>query len=187
VTTWNGWQAEFLNAAHLLVTPPNIRFLTDWAAHANSPSCRNNPIDLYWPQPGSGNCVKPAGFSTWTQHYATHATAAHAFSLEIHTSDFAAIRAALNTGNPFQDPTVDPVVQALRAWGSTNFATWYSNQRGGTGGGGGGRTAIAPNTHKAWHDLQTSINKRVPDALRESRHLRAQTLRNIGRAHKVGR
>jgi hypothetical protein len=185
VTTWNGWQAEFLNAAHLLVTPPNIRFLTDWAAHANSPSCRNNPIDLYWPQPGSGNCVKPAGFSNWTQHYATHATAAHAFSLEIHTADFAAIRRALNTGNIFQQPA-DPVVQELRAWGSTNFATWYSNQRSGTGGGGGGgQTGIAPNTHKAWHDLQRAINDVVPAAVRDSQRLRRQTLRDIAKARKV--
>src|SRR5690242_11730495 len=156
MATWSGWQLEFLTAARIRNTPPNQQFLTDWAAHANSPSCRRNPIDLHAKVGGSGNCVKPAGFSWWTQHYATHADAAEAFSRQVNALEFGAILDTLGSGNPFDDPGYKQVATALDKWGSTNFAAWYLAQTQPTTGGDSG---AATGIHKGWHDLQRSLGK----------------------------
>lgn len=182
MSTWTGWQDDFLNAAAIIVTKENRNFLTQWAGHANSPSCKRNPIDLHHQEPHSTDCVKPAGFSWWTQSYASHATAAEAFSVQVNTGEFAAILDTLGTGDPYTDPGYKDVVKALKAWGSTLFAEWFRHHIEGSSKGAG---AIAPRTHRAWHDLQKSVNHNLPHALREAHKLNRAALRELRRASRV--
>jgi len=185
VATWSGWIAQFLNAANILNTPPNQRFLSNWASHASAPTCRYNPIDLSEPASGSANCVKPAGNFPWIQRYSSHASAAQAFNRQIHTPTASVIRAALDSGNPFQFKDWQDVVGQLRQWPSVDFASWYLAQMTGTGSGGSSGGALAPQTHKAWSDLQRAVDKRLPAALRQADHAARAALRATGRARKV--
>ena len=183
--TWSGWQNQFLNAASILITPPNRTFMNEWANHAPG-TCKNNPIDLSHSVSGSTRCGDTvAGFGR-TQNYPSHTAAAHAFTLSVDTDWAQPIKAALNTGNPFQIDNRAPVIAALRRWGSTQFANWYANANSdGTGGGGGGGGGIAPHTHKAWVDLQRTINKRLPSSLRKVDQANRATLRAVSRGSKV--
>lgn len=185
MSTWSGWVGDFLAAGRIINTPPNRNFLTAWANHANSPNCRRNPIDLHSKVGASTNCAHPAGFTWWTQSYASHADSARAFANQVNSLQFGAILDTLGTGNPFQDPGHKQVADALRTWGSTNFADWYLAQftsgGGGGGGGGGGNTSI----HKGWDDLRKSVNHKLPAALHDSQKGSAAALRQLQRARKV--
>src|SRR4051812_6794518 len=99
--TWSGWIIQFLNRASILNTPPNQTFLSEWARHAPG-SCKNNPIDLTTAVSGSSRCGDTVGGFGRSQNYGTHAEAAHAFSIQMHTSWVRPLLAALNSGNPFQ-------------------------------------------------------------------------------------
>lgn len=183
--TWSGWIIQFLNAAHTLNTPPNQTFMSEWASH-DHPSCKNSPITLSTKVTGSSNCgatVTPMGH---TQQYSTHQQAAHAFNLQIHVPVVNDILKALDTGNPFQISNRDPVVTALHTWGSPGFAQWYKNAtgQGGTGGG-GGVSGRAPDIMTAWRQLQHSINKDLPHAVKQSRRMTQEALRELHRSHKV--
>jgi len=183
MTTWNGWVIQFFDTAHVLNTPPNQRFMNEWAKHASSPSCNNNPIDLHRKVGASTNCQKPAGFTNWTQNYKTHANAATAFSEQINAPANGAISDSLGTGNPFQDPGYAHVVAALRQWPSVEFADWYLAQmQPASGSGGGSGTGI----HKGWADLQHSLGKHgLKPKIDATNSLDAATLRALRRARKV--
>lgn len=185
MSTWSGWQNQFLLAAKIIETQPNRDFLTEWARHASSPQCRDNPIDLHVRVGGSTNCDHPAGFTNWTQAYTTHAHAATAFADQVNRSQFLAIANTLGTGNPWQDTgDVQLVHKALLAWPSVNFAAYYLNRMtGGSGGqGGGGKAARA---HGGWNDLRHSINHNMPKALRSSEQHTRAALRALSKARKV--
>jgi hypothetical protein len=182
VATWSGWQDQFLNAAGANTTSTNEQFLTDWAAHANSPNCKRNPNDLHAKVGGSTNCVKPAGFTWWTQNYTTHAHAATAFGQQLSQTEFAAISDTLGYGDPYQDPGYKLVTSQLRKWGSTNFAGWYLVQAEKQVTGSGGQPA---NIHKSWHDLRNTLNKRMPGDLKASAKMSGAALQDMQRARKV--
>ena len=183
--TWSGWQNQFLNAAGILVTPPNRQFLTQWASHAPG-SCRNNPIDLTHSVSGSTRCGNTVGGFGRSQNYRTHANAAHAFQLQIDTDWVHPLKAALNSGNPFQIDNKGPVVAVLNRWASPSFATWYANANSdGTGGGGGAGGGDGPGAHKGWVHLRRSVNSKMPKSLHASERNIHAALRSLGHAHKV--
>jgi hypothetical protein len=177
--TWSGWIIQFPNRANILNTPPLQTFLTEWARHAPG-SCKNNPIDLSRSVAGSTRCGDTvAGFGR-TQNYGTHAEAAHAFALSVHTSWAKPLLDALNSGNPFQVADRAPVVAVLKRWGSPQFADWYATATvDGTGGGGAGGGTRAAHTHHGWHDLRRSVNHNMPTALRHSIKLTNAALRSL--------
>lgn len=185
MATWTGWQIQFFNAANILNTPPNQRFLSAWASHATSPSCKNNPIDLSHARSGSSNCAKNTGINPWTQRYTSHGNAAAAFDAEIHAAWAHAILSALNSGNPFQVKNYSDVGSALVSWGSVKMFNWYMGQMQSGSGSGSGSGGVAPQTHRAWSDLQRSIDKRLPAALRSAEKASLAALRASGRARKV--
>lgn len=185
MATWSGWQNEFLLAARIIETPPNRNFLTDWAAHASSPQCARNPIDLWRKVGNSTDCDHPAGFPHWTQAYKTHANAATAFAYEVNLPQYAAILDTLGTGNPYQDTGYKNVHAALLQWPSVNFAAWYLAKMSGTGSGSGSGTGQGAHAHKGWQDLRVVVNHRMPAALRQSEKHTAAALRAISRGRKV--
>ena len=184
-TTWNGWQASLLNGANIIVTPPNMNFLTDWHRQEGG-TCTNNPVVLSTAVGTSTRCGDTvAGFGR-TQSYPRRGDAIEAFRIQIDTPAMSELKAALNTGNPFQITDKSPVVHDLKQWGSPTFADWYANasSSGGSGGGGGGG-GLAPNTHKAWGDLQKSVNRRLPAATRHASEANRATLRTLAHIHRV--
>lgn len=185
MATWSGWQNQFLLAAKIIETPPNRDFLTEWAKHASSPQCHNNPIDLHAKVGGSNNCDHPAGFSYWTQAYTTHAHAATAFADQVNSNEYAAILDTLGTGNPWQDPGYQNVYKALKAWPSNNFAAWYLAKMQAAAGGGSGGKGQAAHTHAGWQDLRKVVNHRMPAALRTSKKHTDAAWRSLSRARKV--
>lgn len=186
MATWSGWQNEFLLAARIIETPPNRDFLTEWAKHASSPQCRDNPIDLHAKVGGSTNCARPAGFTAWTQRYGSHADAATAFSRQVNSNAFAAILDTLGTGNPWQDPGYENVHKALLAWPSNTFAAYYLSRAKSTQGVGGsdGGTFDAKGLG-GWKSLMHSANHNLPSALRKSKANTNAALRAVSKGRKV--
>lgn len=185
MATWGGWIIQLLGAAGIINTPPNQTFMEQWAAH-DGPACKNAPVTLSTKVQGSTRCgatVTPLGR---TQNYPTHAAAAHAFALQMALARMKPLRAALNSGNPFQIGDRSGAVSALRAWGSPSFADWYLNANSdGTTGGGSGSSGKAPHAHSGWQHLRTVVNHRMPKALRQSEQHTAAALRALGKGRKV--
>ena len=183
-STWSGWQRDFLNTAGIIVTTPNMNFLTDWHNHAPS-SCNFNPIDLSTSVGDSSRCGDTvAGFGR-TQRYTKHAEARSAFRIQIDTAWVRPLKQALNSGNPFQIGDRSQVVSVLRQWGSPQFADWYANAPSGGGGGGGGTGTKAPGFHHSWHSLRRTTNYTWPQTVRHVAKLNKAAWRALGRTHKV--
>lgn len=185
MSTWSGWIIQFLSRANILNTPPNQTFMSEWASHSPG-GCKNNPVILSTAVAGSTRCGDTvAGFGR-TQNYGTHAEAAHAFSIQMHTAWVKPLLDALNSGNPFQIGDRSNVVGVLKRWGDEGFAAWYANANDdgttGGGGGGGGKSARA---HGGWNDLRHSINHNMPKALRTSQQHTTVALRALSKARKV--
>lgn len=182
---WSGWIIQFLNGAGILNTPPIQTFMDQWAKHAPG-SCHNNPIDLTQAVTGSSRCGDTIGGFGRSQNYGTHAQAAHAFTIQMHTAWVKPLLDALNTGNPFQIGDRSKVVAVLNRWASPSFATWYANANDdGTTGGGGGGGGKAARAHSGWNDLRRTVNHRLPTALRTSQQNTTAALRSLSRARKV--
>ncbi len=185
MATWSGWESGFLHAAGLIDTPPNKRFLDGWAANANH-NCGNNPIDLSEPMPGATNCANNSGVLPKVKRYQDHTQAANAFKFELLYPWADDIRKALDSGNPYTYADTDRVVSDLVSWGSTKYANVFKAAVSGSGGGGGGgKGGIAPHTHKAWLDLQRSLNSRLPATLNHAARTDAAALRELSRTRKV--
>ena len=182
--TWSGWENQFLMAAGIIVTPPNRTFMDQWSAHDGA-QCRNAPVTLSTPVTGSTRCgdtVTPLGR---TQNYDTHAHAAHAFKLQIDLASMRPLKAALNSGNPFQIGNRDPVVGALKTWGSPSFANWYKNATDQGTTGGSGSKGIAPDTLHGWHSLRRSLNRNWGRGLRSGDRSLNAALRSLSHSRKV--
>ena len=185
MSTWSGWQRQFLNAAGIIVTPPNMDLLTQWSQHTHR-QCVNNPVDLTHRESGSSSCGSSTGIFPTEYTYSTHAHAASAFAWEIHQAFAKALLDALNTGNAYQVAKPSPVASVFVSWGSPAMADAYLNQaQGGSSGGGGGGSTKAPHTHSGWHDLRRSVNHNLPTSLRHSSKLTAAALRALGHGRKV--
>ena len=184
--TWTGWENQFLNAANIIITPPNRTFMDEWASHAPG-SCRNNPIDLTFQVQNSTRCGSTVGGFGRTQNYDTHAHAAQAFADQMRADWTQPLLAALNSGNPFQIDNKAPVVAVLNRWASPSFATWYKNANtdGTSGGGGSGGGGSNSHAHKAWADLTKSLDSRLHNRMSNSRRTRAAALRRLQHARKV--
>lgn len=185
MSTWSGWIIQFLNRANILNTPPIQTFMSQWAAHSPG-SCKNNPVILSTKVSGSSNCgATVAGFGR-TQNYGTHAEAAHAFSIQMHTAWVKPLLDALNTGNPFQIGDRSKVVAVLRRWGDEGFADWYANATtDGTTGGSGSGGGKAGAAHSGWTDLRHTVNHNMPKALKTSQHNVHAALRALSKGRKV--
>lgn len=185
--TWADWKNQLLKAAGILPTPPIYTFMDEWAGHDKNP-CANAPITLSAFVSGATRCGATVTDFGYTYKYPSHAAAARAFDIQIHNTKAKALLDALNSGNPFQGVDRAPVVSVLKHWGSPSFATWYENATAdGTTGGGSGGGGVAPHTHKAWHDLQRTINKRLPAATRHVSEANRATLRALSHGSKVHR
>lgn len=183
--TWSGWIIEFLDRANILNTPPLQTFMSEWAKHAPG-SCKNNPIDLTASVSGSTRCGDTVGGFGRSQNYGTHAEAAHAFAIQMHTPWVKPLLDVLNSGNPFQVADRSQAIAVLNRWASPSFATWYASATvDGSGGGGGGASTKAPHTHSGYHDLQRSVERRWPKATAQSQRSVAAALRSLGHGRKV--
>lgn len=183
--TWTGWQNEFLNRAGILPTPPDRQFLSQWADNAHS-SCVNNPIDLSVKVGAATHCANNTGIHPTTWRYPNHADAATAFSDEIHQPWAKALLDALNTGNPYQSPSVpNDVASVLVSWGSAKYANAYlaavASGVGGGGGGGGPKSDIL----NSWHALRRSVNNRLPTALHNAHRNQEAAWRSLSGGRKV--
>lgn len=188
--TWSGWQNQFLNRAGIIETPPNRTFLDEWAKHAPG-SCKNNPVDLTTSVSGSTRCGDTVGGFGRSQNYGTHTQAAHAFSIQIHTSWVKPLRDAMNSGNPFQIGDRSQVVAVLNRWASPSFADWYATANndgtggGSGGGGGGGGGADSASAHKGWHQLRTTVNHKLPGHVSASHKMTQAALRKLSHIRRV--
>lgn len=178
MTTWSGWQSEFLNAAHVPDDAANRAFLTAWAAHANAPNCRNNPIDLSQPETGSGNCtILPGG--KHAQHYPSHASAATAFVDQIFSQQFQAIGVGLAASNITTSNLPQEYIDALNLWGSHKFALFAAGQSGQK------PPKVPVPLHKGWNDVRHSVNTTAHKRLAASQRLVSAALRKLEHTHKV--
>lgn len=179
MSTWSGWQSQLLKAAHEPVTATNVAFMNLWAAHADAPGCANNPVDLSHKEGGSSDC-QPLTGSRIAQKYANHSSAAAAYATEILSGNFPTLETAL-AGLGVDLSTGDARIEAeLRAWGSTNFATFLAGNATATG-------VKAPGIHRGWTELRKSISPGLTSAISEALRLDRDALRSLSHARKVRR
>lgn len=178
---WAGYEHDLLKAANLPDTNATVIFVIDWNFHASS-DCTNNPLDISHPHAGATPCKKLTATRT-ALSYPSPSAAESAFAAEILSGQFSSLVAAIRSGAPydFQHPTA--VVDDLKRWGSPQFAAYYAQTA--------GIPASPPPKLKApqalggWADLRRAVNRKLPDALHTSAKLRANALRELGRASKV--
>ena len=182
MTTWAGWAADFLSAASLQNTPGNRNFLTSWADNADHPNCRNNPVDLTHDEPNSTDCGTDTNADGLrTQAYTSHTWARTAFNSQLHSGKYPALLAALRSGNPYNVGNPYDVEADLNRWGSPSFgAVFVDDVRSGPPG-----KIKAPQALRAWADMQKSVNRHMPAALRQSERSRKAALRNLRRIRRV--
>jgi len=186
MSTWPGWENEFLTAANIndgITTPPNRQLLTEWANHTST-NCGRNPIDLSVSTAGSRNCAKLPNLTERAQRYPTHAQAAQAFNREIHQSWAANLLKAMNTGNPYQVKDPQLVADVFTAWGSLKMYTSYLATQAGSAGNPGSAGA-STGAHKGWSDLRKTINHTLPGHAAAAHKLTAAALHRLERASKV--
>lgn len=184
MATWAGWEAQFLNAAGLIVTPPNMALLNQWSQNAHT-SCRNNPIDLSHNLVGSTQCGALPGIFPHARNYTSHAQAATAFADEVRSSFAAKLYQALNSGNPYQVSFYNDVASVFVSWGSDKMLNVYLTTATGPAG-----NPNPPGSKKAdlldgWHSLRRSLNRNWRPALHAAERDLHTALRSLSRSHKV--
>lgn len=187
MATWSGWQRQLLGAAGLPTGSENVRFMTDWANHANRPGCARNPVDISHHATGSTNCGSLPSSKT-AQAFTSHARAAGAFAAQFTPSDYSHLHAALASSSPYDTSHTAGVALDLEKWGSTKFQQAYISETGtGSGVGGGGGDNYAPHAMKAWGEIQKQVNKTMPHTLRRMSGFHHATQTQLRRKHRVGR
>jgi len=181
MASWDGWAEAFLASASLPATTNTVAFMEDWAIHADSPGCANNPIDNQRPEAGSTNCGPVREFGRRSQAYVSHAQSRTAFAERIATGDFPHLAEALQSGDPYSVDDWQLVVKNIGDWGSTKFANVYLAQR--SAGAGAGVTPAR--VHGGWADLRHTLNHTMPASLKTTRHSLGAALRELHRASKV--
>lgn len=185
MSVWAGWQSDLLTHAVLPDTAANRRFLSDWHSHAET-NCKNNPIDLSVKDFDGSDCHALPGLIAKAQSYPTHAAGSHAFHTQIHQSDYAALFAAMQTGNPYTADNTGPASEAISRWGSRAFGQRFFAETDLTRSGGpGGQLAGQGQALRGWSHLQRAINHDLPKALHASQQARHAALRSLARAHRV--
>lgn len=178
---WSSFPSDLLGEAKLSVGLDAIQFMFDWNYNASS-DCGNNPVDISHFQVGSTDCRKLTVTRT-AQNYPSHQAAAAAFSREIHSGRFPDLLGALQTAHPQSYSNPSGVAQDLKHWGSPKMAAYYLSIA--TAAAGPPPTLKAPQALRGWSDLQRSVNRHMPAALRASQHARNAARRELRRAGKV--
>jgi len=156
--------------------------MTGWSA-ANPTNCKNNPVNISWPLPGSTNC-EPLGIRALNmQNYTTHAQGASAFDQQLRQDNYTHLIAALSYGHPYDlaDADAKNVVADLIRWGSPEFSNAYAQQTYASTG-----TGIkAPKLHGGWADLRHSFNHVMPASIQASEKQTNAALRTLQKARRV--
>src|SRR5207302_2597796 len=132
-----------------------------------------------WPLGQQSSDCADIGRSTKAQRYTTHGNAAQAFNQELHSGDYAHLLAALRSGDPYTAKNSGLVSQELSAWGSQKFAQRYFGETANAPGRGGGGGIRAPHALGGWHDVQHSVNVRLPATLRQSNRYTVRALQAL--------
>lgn len=177
---WTNWILDFLVAANLPMTDENVSFLTLWTNHETA-SCRNNPVDVSRKVGNSTNCNKLAS-GLFAQSYTSHAQAASAFNLQLHSGNFPHLADALGGGSPLDKGPMQDVINDLKKWGATKFARSMTNVY-------FPPPPPPPNItgfHKGWADLQRSLGKhRLGPKVKATVRMDRAALRELQRARRV--
>src|SRR5438067_8174820 len=115
MATWSGWQNDLLNRLGLPSTAANVRFLAEWNA-ARPTQCTNDLVNTSY----DGFSGSPSRLGCW--NYPTRADGLNATAAQLHQAAYAAILAALRSGNPFTVNDPGRLADALQAWGSIEYA-----------------------------------------------------------------
>ena len=178
MAVWPGWEDDLLGAAGLPTNAANRRFLDEWHSHANS-NCPDNPVDISRREPGSTRCAAlPSGREA--QAYTSHASAANGFADELNLTDYPNLREALASGNPYGPAHRNGVGLDLQKWGSIRWQAAYLKETAPPPPG-----IHAPHALHGWHDVQHSVNVRLPATLRQSNRHTVRALQALARARKV--
>lgn len=178
---WDGFTTDLLGAAGLSKAKMTVQFMFDWNTAASS-DCNNNPVDISRNVRGSTSCKRLTPTRV-ARNYTSHASAEAAFSGQIKSGNYPHLLAALNTDNPYTYSDPAGVEADLRSWGSPGQAAYYAKNA--TGGGSTAPSGTDPHSHTAWVDLQRSVNKRWPAAIKGTAEKHSAALRTLSRAHKV--
>ena len=181
MTTWAGWEADFLSAVSLPNTGNNRAFLSSWASNATHPNLKDNPVDLHLKEPGSTNGPAGPGTGQHFQNYPSHVWARTAWDGQLTSGKYPHLHGALESGDPYGVSDFLDVEGDLNVWGSGPFGSVYVND---ARTGPPGSIPFAA-MHKGWADLQHSVNRNMPAALRHSRRVRQAALTELRRARKV--
>lgn len=181
MSVWSGWQADLLKAAGFPNTSANRAFLTAWHQHATS-NCNLNPVDIS-KQTGTWTACKHLDQGRTANNYGNQKSAEDAFHDQVFGEEFLFLNSGFFNSSLDASNATTSVIDEIKLWGSSKFATYLQGQAGGTGGGGGG--VHAPGIHRGWTDLRKSVNHTVPDSVRYSDKLVRAALRDLQRARKV--
>ena len=169
MAAWPGWAGDLLSVLGDRNTSANLKFLTEWHSYSNQP-CSNNPLLAHVAWPGSTLCKGGP-----SRNYRTRADGLQATSKQLHEARFAAILAALKTGNPYTYKDGPAVVTALEGWSNLAFAGAYSRETAPVQPPAITGTQYAPVAIRSWSDLQRVFNSTMWQQTG-----RAQTLAHAG-------
>lgn len=175
MAAWSGWEGQLLTALGIKRTQNDVDFLDLWHTDTSNLG-KNNPVDATEPWAGS-KVINDAGI----RDYPSHTAGIGATAEQLRTAPYAAILAALKSGDPYTVNDYVKVADELTTWGSVTFAGDYLN----TSQAGAPKPLTAPRAHKGWADMRHSVNHNWPAALRSSEHQIAAALRSLSRARKV--
>lgn len=119
---WPYWYRDILSGLGAPDTAKNELFFNVWQTYEQS-GAQNNPLNTTEPWPRS-TVYNSAG----VRNYSDPADGADATVATLQGSAYAAIRAALETGNPFTVTDGPAVADGITTWGTPSFAAWYLTQ-----------------------------------------------------------
>lgn len=127
---WPGWEVAVLTAAKLPVTTANINFLAKWHEYEGS-NAKFNPLNVTGYQSGNVSTYGLGSInSAGVQTYGSAQQGAQATATFLGFSNYADIRAALASGDPWhysttKDSNKQSIVKELSTWGSHSFAALW--------------------------------------------------------------
>lgn len=175
MSAWSGWAGQLLTLLGFKNTQNDLDFLDLWHTDTSDLG-KDNPIDATEAWAGS-TVVNDAGI----RNYPTRSAGLHATAKQLHQPEYAAVLAALKSGNPYTVNDPAKVTDELKTWGSVTFADAYTSLTQTPP----PKQITAPRAHKGWADMRKSINHHWPAALAASEHQIAVALRSLSRARKV--
>lgn len=180
--TYTNWKHDLLSSDRMPDTTANLRFMGEF--HTNSESdCALNPIDLTHHVTGeSSNCKQTGYVGRYYQRYTDRIWTRTAFYAQMTSGDYPHLRAALRSGNPYTVSDYLDVSKDIGKWSSGPFSSVYLGEM---QSGGPIPTLKAPQALAGWKDVQHSVNRGMPAALKASEHMRNAAWRHVRRAGKL--